>query len=53
MLGHAGKVERGSLSVDHANADMVASNSVQEQLSPLDNLALDAETKVCCPHCRE
>jgi hypothetical protein len=51
MLGNVCKAESGSHSTRNHVADLVASDSVQEQLFPFDNLALDAETKVCSLCC--
>lgn len=50
MLADASKAESGSHSIQHELLDMAASDSVQEQLSLFDNLALDAETKVYLYH---
>jgi hypothetical protein len=47
MLGEVSKAESSSHSSQNNVTGLNASDAVQEQLSPFDNLALDAETKAC------
>ena len=47
MLADTNKGDSGAASVLSEALNMAASDAVQEQLSPFDNIALDADIKVC------